>query len=484
MRILGDTPEHWGLWLGAGENVTGDRETAPVINPFNGLELAWVEQASGEDVDQAVMIASEAAEKARVYPSHERAVWLKSAARAMEERRAELVDTLVYTLGKPRRASQGEATRGPALLRMCAEEIARMSGECLPLDAVPGGEGLWSLTRHEPYGVAAVITPFNAPINLLLQKIAPALATGNSVIIKPSPEGAVVTNQLAEIIAPCFPEGMITVLHGGGDVAGWLVEHPKVNVVSLTGGTSAGRSVIERAGIKPVKLELGSNSPNLVLPGADINYAAQRISSAAFAASGQQCISAQRIIVHEEIYQEFVSRFLEASESLVVGDPNDEATDIGPMIHATAATRVGKMIHDAISKNATVLLDGRTEDLLLGPTVLADLDPNSRLLQQEAFGPVAVLIRVRSTQGAIEVANNVPGMLQASCFTSDLETMMQVSESIHAGSVWINEPTRFRLDVHPFGGYGSSGIGREGVRWAMEELSQIKHIGIRRPASV
>lgn len=277
---------------------------------------------------------------------------------------------------------------------------------------------------------------------------------------------------------------MVNVVHGGAETVIDLASHPEVNVVSLTGGIEAGRSVLERVGIKPVLLELGSNSPNIVAADAGLSDAATRIASAAFAASGQQCISAQRVFVHADVFDAFAAQLTDAAGRLVVGDPADRDTALGPVVHDRAAERVQAMIADAEQHGAKILLDGRpgrdAHPRLLGPTLLSDiLAGAATLLNEEVFGPVAVLARVGCLDDAITGANQVAGMLQAAFFTRDLSAATRAAREINAGSVWINEPTRFRLDVYPSGGTGTSGVGREGVRYAMEALSHVKHVGIR-----
>lgn len=475
--------DHYELWIGGKRAHSHGRQVATVTDPYTGKTAATVEQAASDDVARAVASAVDAFRVHRLEPGHVRANWLRSVARAIEEHAQQLQTTLVRTTGKPRRAAAAELRRSAAVARLCAEEIVRFGGETLPIDGVPGGEDRWSLTFREPYGVAALITPFNAPVNLLMQKLAPALAVGNAGIIKPSPQGSPVTSQLVELIAGCLPGGLVNVVHGGPGIALELVSDPGVAVVSVTGGTAAGRSILERAGVKPVFLELGSNSPNIVLNDADLDDAASRIAAAAFEASGQQCISAQRIFVHADVYETFAGKIASAAAGLVVGDPSDDATDIGPVVHDGAAARVCQMISDAEQRGATVLVDGRTHTdgnpRLLGPTLLTHVPEAAALWHEEVFGPVAVLASVDNLSTAITEANRVQGMLQASCFTRSLRAAALAARDLRAGSVWINEPTRFRLDVYPFGGFGQSGVGREGIRYAMDEFSQIKHVGIR-----
>lgn len=479
MRQLGERPQRWGPHIGGAEERRDGRATVPVVAPFDGRHLADVEQAGEDDVARAVAAAHEAAERERATPGHQRAAWLRAAARAVAAESDALVDTIVRTLGKPRRASAFEVGRGVQLLDLAAEEIVRLGGETLPLDGVPGGEGRWGLTRREPFGVVGAVTPFNAPVNLLLQKVAPGLAAGNAVVVKPAPEGAIVALQVAELLAPLLPPGLLSVLPGGPDVALALARHRDVRAVTLTGGVAAGEAVLAAAGIKPVLLELGSSSPNIVCADADLEAAAASIAAAAFAASGQQCISAQRVIVERPALDEFLPRFVAAAEALVVGDPDDPATDIGTLAHGRRRDAVVRFVEDAERRGAKVLLDGRRDDLLFAPTILVDAPPDALVCREEVFGPVAVVMPADSLDEAVDIANDSPYGLQAACFTGSLAGAMRAAEGLRAGSVWINESTRFRLDTTPFGGYGDSGVGREGVRYAIEALSQIKFVGLR-----
>lgn len=476
---LGDTPRRWGPRIGGRDASDGDRQVVPVPAPFDDRELAQVEQCSASDVDLAVTSAHEAYVEHRRTPSHVRAAWLHDAADAVDAAATTLIDTLVHVLGKPRKMSEGEVRRGPDLLRGCAEELSRFEGRTLALDSAPNGVGMWGLTRREPYGVVGAITPFNAPVNLLLQKVAPALAVGNTTVVKPAPEGAITALQLSEVLDEVLPAGLVNVVTGGVETAQALVRHELVRAVSLTGGVAAGEAVLREAGIKPVLLELGSNSPNIVCADADIDDAATRIAGAAFGASGQQCISAQRIIVDRAVVEAFTERFVAAAEKLTIGDPDDPATVIGPLVSWRRKEHVDRFLADAEDRGGRLLLDGRRDDLLYGPTVVTDLPREALLRCDEVFGPVAVLVPVGSFDEAIVDANDSEFGLQASCFTRSLELAMRAAEEIEAGSVLINQPSRFRIDLYPFGGFKKSGIGREGIRSAMEELSQEKTVAIR-----
>lgn len=460
-----------------------DGVTSGHLAPWNRDEYFEVPHASAELTDRAVAEAAAAFHRHRDVPSHVRRGWLQGAAIVVERNADLLADLLVRTIGKPRRAAEFEVRRSAGVLRLCAEEIGRLGGETLPIDGLEGGEGVLSYTLREPRGPAALITPFNAPLNLLAHKLGPALAVGNSVVIKPSIEGAVVTDRLAELLDEALPPGTINLVHGGPETAQALAGHQLVSVVSLTGGIRAGESILAAAGVKPVLLELGSNSPNIVLADADLADAAAKIARAAFEASGQQCISAQRILVDEAAVDRFIPEFVTRSRALKVGDPADPSTDVGPVINERAATRITAMIEGTLDSGGRLLLDGRDVDpsrpLLLGPTLVGEAPVNSPLMRDEVFGPVAIVHAVTGLEEAVSIANATGGLLQASCFTADLAAALWASRRLAAGGVWINEATRTRFDTYPFGGTGRSGVGREGVRFAMEELSQLKHVAIR-----
>lgn len=472
------TTESWPLWIG-GCDSDPSRSVAQIISPIDETVATTVQQASTADVDRALELAAAAQTEAAKTTRHTRKGWLLAAADAFDKQTDAFCETLIDHLGKPRRLSAAEAGRGSDLLRECAAVLGHLGGETLPLDAGATGAGRWGMTVREPLGVIATITPFNAPINLMMQKLAPALAMGNAVVVKPAPETAVVTLQVIAAIAEVFPKGLISVVCGGADIGEYLVSHPTTAAVSLTGGTGAGAAVLAASGIKPVLLELGSNAPNIVLADADLGDAAARISQAAFGASGQQCISAQRIIVEESVLDEFVELFTARAGEMVVGDPALATTDIGPVVHRRSRDRVVDLVDDAVAKGASVALDGRNDGLYLAPTILTKPSADARLLSEEVFGPVAVVISVPDVEAAIELANGVDLGLQGAVFTRNIDLALDVAARVRCGSMWINESSRFRMDTYPFGGMKRSGLGREGVRYAMEELSHLKFIGIR-----
>ena len=310
--------------------------------------------------------------------------------------------------------------------------------------------------------------------------MAPALAVGNAVVVKPSPPGTEVALLMAEAVKKAgVPDGLFNVVPGGRETAKLLAAHPLVSVVTVTGSTAAGNELARAAGAKKFVGELGSNAANIVCADADLADAATRIAGAAFEASGQQCISAQRVIVERSVLDRFLELFVAAAKKLKVGDPEDASIDVGPMVSSAAADRVQQMVDDAVAKGAKLVLKPARKGAILGPAIVADAPPEARLMREEAFGPVVVVQGVPDVDAALALANSSEFGLQGACFTASLETAFKVSRQLRVGSLWINDASRFRLDTYPFGGVGASGFGREGVRYAMEELSQWKFTGMR-----
>lgn len=455
--------------------------------PLVRVESSWDRtvvfefQASGQQaVNAAVDAAHDAFSSHRFAPVAVRAQWLSQIAVAVKKAADRLVELAVVDIGKPRRVARAEVIRTAAFCEACARAIQNLSGEVIPLDAAIAGEGLLGFARRVPYGVVGAITPFNAPANLFMQKVGPALVAGNSVVVKPSVEGTRVALALAECCQEAgVPNGLLNVVPGRAEEALALAAHPRVDVVTVTGSTATGEALAKAAGIKKFVGELGGNSPNIVLADADVIDAANRIATSAFEAAGQQCISAQRIIVVSDVYETFVTAFMDATQRLVVGDPSREDTDVGPVVNQRSADRIMRIIDDAVARGAGLLTEPKSARCLIRPTIVVDAPRDSSIVRDEIFGPVAVLLRVRDAAEAIEVANESMFGLQAACFTRSIDAVMSMSNRLNAGSIWINEASRFRLDNYPFGGVGMSGRGREGVRYAIEEYSQWKFTGVR-----
>jgi acyl-CoA reductase-like NAD-dependent aldehyde dehydrogenase len=467
-------------FIGGRRSTEGGGTDMPLTSPNDLKDYARLLEAPEARIDEAVRDSEAAYLAHRRVSTAERARWLNAAADAIQGAAAEFVDLLVSDIGKPHKAATFEAQRSAAFLRATAAQLLTMGGETLPVDNSPAGAGRFGFTRRVPYGVVAAIVPFNAPINLLSQKVGPALAMGNAVVVKPHPAGTRIALRAAELfVAAGLPKGLFNVVTGDRDAARLLVSHPRVCAVSFTGGTAGGDALVRAAGAKKFVAELGSNAANVVLADADIADAAKRIAAAAFEASGQQCISAQRIIVEAPVYDAFLPLFVAAAKELKVGAAADPATSVGPMVSLASANRVMEMMRGAIAAGGRFALEPTQRDCLVSPGIAVDVPRTASLWCDEAFGPVALVERAGDVNEALALANDSPYGLQGSVFTRSLESAMRFSEEFEVGSLWVNEASRFRLDLYPFGGAKRSGFGREGVRYAMEELSQMKFTGVR-----
>jgi acyl-CoA reductase-like NAD-dependent aldehyde dehydrogenase len=448
--------------------------------PQDGQVTGRIVEAGSEGVDVAVRSAAETFRHHRKTPLATRLGWLRAAAQALREASGELAELICEDVGKPIKASRFEANRGVDFIEACISAAPQIKGEVLALDAVPNGAGLVGMTRRIPYGVVAGITPFNAPVNLLLQKVIPAVAIGNSIVVKPALSGTRVALRLAELFVKAgWPEGLFNVVTGDRGTAIALASHPGVAAISFTGGTAAGNDLVRAAGARKFLAELGSNAANIVLADADLATAATKIASAGFEASGQQCISAQRVLVEKSVLDQFLPMFVKAAQALKVGVASDVTSDIGPMVHQAAADRVMEMVKDAVRHGAKLALQPNQNGATVSPGILVDISREARLWKEEVFGPVVVVVPFDDLDQAIELANDSEFGLQGAVFTKSLSHAMRLADDLDVGSMWINEASRFRLDMYPFGGVKQSGIGREGVQYAMEELSQLKFIGIR-----
>ena len=451
-----------------------------LVQPEEGRVGAILAEAGAQGVALAVENASEAFAAHRRSTLHERSGWLRSMAAALGGGAEDVATTICEDVGKPIRAARFEARRGAEFIEACAAAVLQLGGEVVPLDAAPNGAGHFGFTRRVPYGVVAGVTPFNAPVNLLVQKVAPALAAGNAIVVKPALPGTRTALMLARLFVDAgLPPGLFNVVTGDKETAVALASHPAVRAVTFTGGTAGGEALIKAAGTKKFVSELGSNAANIVMADADIADAAGKIAAAAFEASGQQCISAQRVLVERAVFDGFVERFVAAAAKLKVGRADDPATDVGPMVHAAAAERVIAMCEDTIARGARYALQPIRRGCSVSPGILVDVSCAARLWSEEVFGPIAVVMPFDGIDEAISLANDSPFGLQGAVFTSSLSTAMKFSEEFDVGSLWVNEASRFRLDTYPFGGMKSSGTGREGVRYAIEELSQLKFTGFK-----
>jgi len=463
-----------------GKSMVHEGVASPLVSPVDLSIIGQSVEAPEALVTEAVDDAWQAYLNHKAESSERRIDWLNQAAAGIEAHAGELIDLIICDIGKPRRAASFEVNRAVQFMRSVAVQMQTLCGEVLPLDVTSAGVGHFGFTRRIPFGVVVAITPFNAPINLMIQKVAPALVVGNAVVVKPHPAGARVALAIARILtATGLPDGLLNVVVGDRAPALALVANPRVAVITFTGGTAAGTALSRVAGSKKFVAELGANSANVVLDDADLKDAAARIAAAAFEASGQQCVSAQRIIVMDSIYDEFLEHFVRAAKLLKCGDPQDLKTDLGPMVSLAQANRVMDVARSAIAIGGRFALEPQQQGCTVSPGILVDVPRVASLWRDEIFGPLVVVQRATTVDEALALANDSPFGLQGAVFTRDLAKAFRFAEQFDVGALWVNEASRFRLDNYPFGGVKESGFGREGVRYAIEELSQVKFIGIR-----
>ena len=450
-----------------------DRETAVIRAPHDGSEVGVAALAGPEDVRAALDANVGAARAAREMPAHARAAALRKIADGLESARAELTRTLALEAGKPISQAKLELDRTIFVFRDAAEEATRISGEVLPADVVPAATGRIGITRRFPLSPVVGITPFNFPILLAAHKIAPAMACGATITLKPPPQDPLTTLRLGELVkASGYPEGGVNVTPCHVEVAQILIEDPRVRVITFTGSAKAGWAIRAKAGTKRVLLELGGNAAVIIEPDADIAWAASRCAVGGFTYAGQSCISTQRIFVHEAVYAKFLDDFLPRVRGLKAGDLLDDKTDIGPMIDLGAAERVAGWIGEAVRGGAEIALGGKRNGVFLEPTVLLHTTAEMKVNCEEVFAPLVTVTPYRSLDDAIQWTNASPYGLQAGVFTSNLKTMFRLHAELDVGAVNGNDIPGFRVDRLPYGGAKASGLGREGVRYAIEEMTE------------
>lgn len=453
-------------------------EAMPVVNPWSDEQLGQVACATVEHVDRAVASAKSGGDAMRDLSTAERARILQGAASSLEAEAERFAVAITAETGKPIRSARREVARAVNTLRLSAEEATRLAGETIAFDSFPGGEARSGYYIHEPLGVIAAITPFNDPLNLVCHKLGPALGAGNAVVLKPAEQAPLVAIMLARLlIAAGLPAGALNLLTGRGrDFGDALCGHPDVAMVSFTGGASVGEAICRAAGIKRLAMELGGNGPVIVMEDADIGRAAAACAEGAFGAAGQNCIGVQRIYVHEAAHDAFRDALIDAVRALHVGDPMDPATDVGPMISVHQAERIVAWSQEAVNQGATLLAGGERTGSLVLPTLLADVADDARVACHEVFGPVVSLFRFADLDEAIDAANRADYAIHAAIFTESLRHARHAARRLRSAGVMINDSTDYRLDAMPFGGSGRGNMGREGVRFAMREMSQTKVI--------
>ncbi|MDQ6884263.1 MAG: aldehyde dehydrogenase family protein [Candidatus Dormibacteraeota bacterium] len=476
-----------GLWLDGAE-VPTRAGALKVISPFNGELVAEVGQAGPADLEAAIASARRTFDTVmRRMPAHEKARILRRTSDLIAERKEDFARTIALEAGKPIRDARAEVMRSVQVFLFAAEQIKSMTGEALPMDAALNGEQRWGLVIRQPIGVVAAISPFNFPLNLVSHKVAPALAGGNTVVVKPASKTPISALKLARTLTDAgLPNGALNVVVGsGGTIGDPLVRDPRINKVSFTGSMEVGEQLLKAAGLKRVTLELGSNSPNIICDDADLELAATAMVRAAFAYAGQVCISAQRLYVQRPVLDRFLECFIPKVRALKLGDPLDESTDLGPLIDESAIERTIAWVSEARQSGATVATGGTKRDHFVEPTVLVNPKHDLKVILQEVFAPVISVLPFDDDDEAIEKANDSIYGLQAGVFTTNIDRALRFGRELAVGGVWINESSIYRQDNYPYGGIKSSGLGREGVKYAIEEMTEMKFIGIQtRPAPV
>jgi acyl-CoA reductase-like NAD-dependent aldehyde dehydrogenase len=447
----------------------------PVVNPFTGEQVAEVSQAGQAEAEAATMAAVSAFHSMRRLSSHARAHALAALAAHLTTRQEEFAATITSESGKPVVDARREVSRAIQTFLIAAEEAKRIPGEVLPLDWTPGTESYLGLTRRFPIGPILGITPFNFPLNLVVHKLAPALAAGNSIVIKPAPQTPLTALLLGELILQTdLPPGAVSVVPCSNTVAEHMVMDPRFKLLSFTGSAAVGWMLKSKCGKKKVVLELGGNAGVIVEPDADLDLAAQRCVTGGFAYAGQTCISVQRIYVHAAVYDTFLEKLLAKVRTLKSGDPSNQGTVVGPVIDQGAARRIEAWMREAVVQGARVQVGGTRSGALLEPTVLTEVTPSMKVSCQELFGPLLTVTPYTRFDDALAALNDSEYGLQAGVFTQDVNKIFQAYRELEVGAVLANEIPTFRADHMPYGGVKESGVGREGVRYAMEDMTELK----------
>ena len=453
-----------GEWIETGDWID-------VASPYSGETVGRVAKAGADETRRAIDAAEEAMREP--LPAHKRAEILVRVAGFLGRRHDEVARTISDEAGKPMKAARVEARRAMSTYTFAAVEARKLAGEMVPMDASQAGEGKLAFTLRRPIGVVGAISPFNFPLNLVAHKLAPALAAGCAVVLKPASQTPLSALMLAELETEAgLPPGWLNVLVGpASEIGDVLIEDERVKALTFTGSGAVGWKLAERAPKKRVKLELGNATPVIIAEDADIDTAAQAMAANAFSFAGQSCISVQRIYVEAPAYDRFLERFLPRVEELRLGDPADEETDVGPVIDEDARERILEWIEEARAGGARVLTGGELEGELIRPTVIADAGPELKVSCDEVFGPVCTVNSVGSLDEAIELANGTRYGLQAGIFTTKLETALRAAQELEFGGVIVNEAPTFRADQMPYGGVKDSGNTREGPAYAVRELT-------------
>lgn len=461
-----------------GKHISSD-DREEVINPYDGNVIDTIPIAHLQTAQLAIDEANKAKDSLVEMSAFKISNKLFNVVNKLQEKREEFAELLTLEVGKPIAESLVEIDRSIETLKLAAEESKRIYGESVPLDAGLNGKGFFAFTQRLPLGIVAAITPFNYPLNLTIHKIAPAIACKNTVIVKPPTEAPLTVMKFCELLNEEFPDGVVNVVTGyGSEIGDYLVCSPEIDKISFTGSVTTGMMISQKAGMKKVTLELGGNDPLIVLKDADIDKAVKGVINGAFLNAGQVCMGVKRIIIENEIADEFAEKLVGETEKLVMGNPLEKTTTLGTLISEKAAIQVEETVNNAVSDGAKILTGAKRDGAFYQATVIDNVTLEMDLVARETFGPVAPIIRVNSVDEAIEVANKTEYGLQAGVFTANYESAMRCANEIEAGTVFINKQSTFRTDNMPFGGFKHSGVGKEGIKYAVEEMTRTKLIGL------
>lgn len=455
--------------------------TYDLKSPYNGQILAQISMAEAEDVRRAIEGANEAYQTMKELPAYKRSEILSNVARILQERKEEMARIIALEAGKPIRTARGEIDRTIVTYQFAAEEAKRIYGETIPMDAAPGGENRVGFTWREPLGVVVAISPFNFPFNLVAHKLGPAFAAGNTVVLKPAEQTPLSALMIADVFKQAgLPDGALQVVTGSGrELSDSLITDDRVKKVTFTGSAQVGKLIKEKAGLRKVTLELGSNSGLIIEPDIPLEKIIKRCVEGAFAFAGQVCISLQRVYVHEKIYEEFCKRFTEEARNLKVGDPLDDTTDISAMINVREVDRIESWVKEAVDQGARVSLGGKRDGFIFQPTVLTDVTKEMAVSCQETFAPVVSIVSYTDLNDAIQMVNDSVYGLNVGIYTQNITNAFEAARKLQSGGVIINDIPTFRLDHMPYGGVKESGYGREGIKYAVEEMTELKFVTIK-----
>lgn len=450
------------------------------VSPYSGDVISTAPICSADDAKKALQIAQDTTLAAKASTFAQRCSWLLDVAQKLRDNREDMAKTLTDEVGKPIAFARVEVDRCIETVTLAAETMRTMHGETINTDAMPSGKKTTAFFTREPAGVVVAITPFNFPLNLVAHKLAPALVAGNTVVLKPTPEAPLTAYKFAKMFieSEFAVPNALSLVYGDAEVGSALITSDIPRVISFTGSVPVGNIITKSAGIKKVSLELGGNAATYISVSADLNLAASRCALGAFVNSGQVCISLQRIYVHADIYDAFAMKMAEETKKLVVGSPYEDDTFMGPLIDDEAAKRAMSWVESAIEEGAVPLLPPHREGRMFHPCVMANVTDDMTIVCEEVFAPIVSLVKVENFDDAMPRMNNSPYGLQFSVFTNDLRLMKRAMSELEAGGIIINDMPTLRFDIQPYGGVKLSGVGREGPKFAIEEMTEIKSVVI------